>query len=408
MLLRFANDRYCRLPWLLAGGLLLAGCHPAQMTPPAPPPVDVTATTVTARDTPVTFEYVGQTESSRMVEIRARVDGYLQKRFYEEGALVREGAPLFQIDPRQLTATVQSARAMLQQNESRLVNARQTVDRLKPLVADEAVSLKDMEDAQAAEKSAAAAVESSRADLSRAEMELGYTKLVAPLSGLAGKATVSEGSYVNPAQNGLLTTVAQLDPIFVNFNLSENEWLTYAEELKKGTLRFPTGTAEFEVQLILSSTMVLPTKGKLNFSSQTVDPATGSYAIRASFANPDLLLRPGQFVRVRLLGATRPGAILVPQRAIMQGQKGKFVYVIGAGDKAEMRPVEVGDWAGDQWVVTSGLKSGERVVLDGTLKVQPGAVVKVTTAASPAAAASAAPGASAASAASAAKPAASR
>jgi membrane fusion protein (multidrug efflux system) len=210
---------------------------------------------------------------------------------------------------------------------------------------------------------------------------------------------VSEGSYVNPAQNGLLTTVAQLDPIFVNFNLSENEWLSNAEELKKGTLRFPTGKSEFEVQLVLSSTMVLPTKGRLNFSSQTVDPATGSYAIRASFANPDLQLRPGQFVRVRLLGATRPKAILVPQRAILQGQKGKFVYVIGAGDKAEMRPVEVGDWVADQWVVTAGLKSGERVVLDGTLKVQPGAVLKVATAA---------PAALAASAASSAQPAASR
>lgn len=367
-----------RLAWLLASGVWLTACQPSTMTPPAPPPVEVTATTVIAKDTPVSFEYVGQTESSRMVEIRARVDGYLQRQFYEEGALVREGAPLFQMDPRQLAATAQSARAMLQQNESRLDNARQTVARLKPLVADEAISLKDMDDAVAAEKSAAAAVESSRANLSRAEMDLGYTKLVAPLNGLAGKANVSEGSYVNPGQNGLLTTVAQLDPIFVNFSLSENEWLNYAEELKKGTLRFPTGAAGFDVQLILSNTLTMPTQGKLNFSSQTVDPQTGSYAIRASFPNPDLLLRPGQFVRVRLLGASRPNALLVPQRAILQGQKGKFVYVIGKEDKAEMRPVEVGDWIGDQWLVSSGLKSGERVVLDGTLKVQPGALLKVS------------------------------
>jgi len=375
---RLSQASPARLAWLLASGVWLTACQPSTMTPPTQPPVEVTATTVIAKDAPVSFEYVGQTESSRMVEIRARVDGYLQKRFYEEGALVREGAPLFQMDPRQLTATAQSARAMLQQNESRLDNARQTVARLKPLVADEAISLKDMDDAVAAEKAAAAAVESSRADLSRAEMDLGYTKLLAPLNGLAGKANVSEGSYVNPAQNGLLTTVAQLDPIFVNFSLSENEWLNYAEELKKGTLRFPTGATGFDVQLVLSDTLTLPTRGKLNFSSQTVDPQTGSYAIRASFPNPDLLLRPGQFVRVRLLGASRPNALLVPQRAILQGQKGKFVYVIGKDDKAEMRPVEVGDWIGDQWLVSSGLQSGERVVLDGTLKVQPGALLKVS------------------------------
>lgn len=396
-------DTIHRLPAVLLVTALLAGCHRGPATAPAIPPVDVSVVTVTAQDTPVQFEYAGQMESSRLVEIRARVDGYLQKRFYEEGSIVREGAPLFQIDPRALTATVQSARAMVQQNESRLLNTRQTVQRLRPLLADEAVSQKDMEDAQAAEKSAAAAVESSRADLARAEMELGYTRLVAPMTGLAGKASVSEGSYVNPAQNGLLTTVAQLDPIFVNFSLSENEWLRYADELKKGTLRFPTKGAGFEVQVALSETQVLPARGQLNFSSQTVDPQTGSYAIRASFPNPDLMLRPGQFVRVRLIGAVRPGALLVPQRAVMQGQKGKFVYVVAAGDKAELRPIEVGDWVADSWLVTSGLKSGERVVTEGMIKVQPGAVVKVN-AAPPAAAASAAP----ASAASASRPAASR
>ncbi|MEO5669879.1 MAG: efflux RND transporter periplasmic adaptor subunit [Ramlibacter sp.] len=374
----FTRAHFLRLSSVLLATLLGVGCKPANITPAAAPPEDVKAVTVIAHDAPVIFEYMGQSESSHMVEIRARVDGYLQKKFYEEGSLVKEGAPLFQIDPKQLNATAQGARAALEQADSRLLNARQTVQRLKPLVAEEAVSLKDMDDAVAAEKSATAAVASAKADLSRVELELGYTKLVSPLAGLAGKANHSEGSYVSPGQNGLLTTVSALDPIFVNFNLSETEWLSYEEELKKGTLRFPSQGKVFDVQLILSNGTEFPTRGKLNFSSQTVDPQTGSYAVRAAFANHDLLLRPGQYVRVRLLGASRPGALLVPQRAVMQGQKGKFVYVVGAGEKAEMRPLELGQWVANQWLVTAGLKSGERVVTDGMLKVQPGEVLKVT------------------------------
>lgn len=381
------------MPWLLAG--LLAACSPRGPAPGAsgPPPVEVGAVAVAAADAPVTFEYVARTESSRLVEIRARIDGYLEKRFYQEGTIVQAGAPLFQIDPGQQGAMLQSARAQVQQSESRLLNTQQTVRRLRPLLADEAVSPKDLDDALAAETAAAAALESTRADLQRAQMQLSYTRLSAPFTGLAGKAMVAEGSYINPGLNGLLTTVAQLDPIHVTFSISENDWLGFAEEMQRGTLRFPR---EFEVRLVLPTGQVLPTVGRLNFSTQTVDPQTGSYTIRAAFANSSLLLRPGQIVRVRLHGAIRPAALLVPQRAVMQGQRGKFVYVVAAGDKAEMRPVEVGDWLGDQWVVTSGLRAGDRVVVDGMVRVQPGAVVKVTAPAAPAGpAAPAAPAAAA-------------
>ena len=368
------------LVWLsaaLVATTLTVACKPGSIAATAPPPVDVKVVTVTARDTPVSFEYTGQTESSHTIEIRARVEGYLQKRFYKEGALVERGAPLFQIDPRQLTAKVQGASAKLQQAEGKRLSAQQTVQRLKPLVADEAVSQKDMDTAIAAEKDASSEVASARADLSTAELNLGYTKLVSPIKGQAGKASVGEGSFVTAGQNSLLTTVSALDPIFVNFNMSENEWLSYSEDMKKGTLHLPDQGA-FDVQLILSNGRELTTRGKLNFSSELVDPQTGLYDIRASFANRDMELSPGQYVRVRLLGASRPNALLVPQRAVMQGQKGKFVYVVGAGDKAEMRPLEVGVWVGNQWLVTAGLKSGERVVTDGMLKVQPGAVLKVS------------------------------
>ena len=333
--------------------------------------------TVNARDTPISFEYTGQTESSHTVEIRARVEGYLQKRFYKEGAVVERGARLFQIDPKQLTAKVQGASAKLQQAEGKWLSAQQTVQRLKPLVADEAVSQKDMDAAIATEKDAMSEVASARADLATAELNLGYTNLVSPIKGQAGKASVGEGSFVPAGQSSLLTTVSALDPIFVNFNMSENEWLSYSEDMKKGTLRLPAQSA-FDVQLILANGRELPNRGKLNFASELVDPQTGLYDIRASFANRDMELSPGQYVRVRLLGGSRPNALLVPQRAVMQGQKGKFVYVVGAGDKAEVRPLEVGVWVGNHWLVTSGLKSGERVVTDGMLKVQPGAVLKVS------------------------------
>lgn len=366
---------FCLSAALVATTLTVA-CKPASTTETPPPPVDVKVVTVTARDTPVSFDYTGQTESSQTVEIRARVDGYLKKRFYTEGSMVDKGAPLFQIDPSQLTAKVQGASAKLQQAEGKLLSAQQTVQRLRPLVADEAVSQKDMDAAIAAEKDAMGEVASARADLSSAELNLGYTKLVSPIKGQAGKATMAEGSFVSAGQNSLLTTVSALDPIFVNFNMSENEWLSYSEDMKKGTLRMPNEGA-FDVQLILSNGRELPNRGKLNFSSELVDPQTGLYDIRASFSNRDFELSPGQYVRVRLLGASRPNALLVPQRAVMQGQKGKFVYVVGAGDKAEMRPLEVGVWVGNQWLVTAGLKSGERVVTDGMLKVQPGAVLKV-------------------------------
>lgn len=355
---------------------MAAGCKPTETATAAPPPVEVKVATVIARDTPVTFEYTGQTESSQTVEIRARVDGYLQKRLYKEGAIVERGAPLFQIDPKQLTAKVQGASAKLQQAEGKLLSAQQTVQRLKPLVAEEAVSQKDMDTAIAAAKEAMSEVASARADLSTTELNLGYANLASPIKGQAGKANMAEGSFVSAGQSSLLTTVSALDPIFVNFNMSENEWLSYSEDMKKGTLRMPDEGA-FVVQLVLSNGRELATRGKLNFSSELVDPQTGLYDIRASFSNRNMELSPGQYVRVRLLGASRPSALLVPQRAVMQGQNGKFVYVVGAGDKAEMRPLELGEWVGNQWLVTSGLKSGERVVTDGMLKVQPGAVLKV-------------------------------
>jgi len=359
----------------IIGTVLAAGCGP-QGEAPALPPAEITTTIIRPRDTPVALQYVGQTESSRLVEIRARVDGYLQKKHYVEGTVVHQGDPLFQIDPRPLKALADSAAATLQDKENWAQNARKTQERLQPLLAENAISKKDFDDAVAAEKSAAAALAASRAEHSRAGMNLSYARITAPLTGIAGRSNLAEGTYINPAVNGLLTTVAQVDPIWVNFSISENEWLRYRDEVERGTLRFPKNL-EFEVEMLLSDGRTFPSRGKVDFASPSVDPQTGTYAVRATFPNKDMAISPGQFVRVCLNGMVRPNAILVPQSAVMQGQSGKFVYAVGTDNKAEIRPVEVGDWHGEDWFVTSGLKEGERIVVGGAARVQPGAQLKI-------------------------------
>lgn len=360
---------------LLAGVLLLSACGP-QGPMAVPPPVEVTTVQVLPRDVAIPLQYVGQTESSRLVEIRARVDGYLQKKFFNEGVVVRQGEPLFQIDPRPLQVVADSAAAALQDKENWVENMRRTRERLQRLLTENAVSQKDVEDALAAEKSASAAQAISQADQAKASMNLAYALVTSPLTGLVSRANIAEGSYINPGVNGLLTTVAQIDPIWVNFSISENEWLRFADESKQGRLRLPANF-DFDVEMVLADGRTLNSRGKINFASPSVDTVTGAYAVRASFANADMAVRPGQFVRLRLHGLVRPQALLVPQRAVMQGQTGKFVYVVTGEGKAEMRPVDVGDWHQNDWFVSKGLLGGEQVIVGGVVKVQAGSAVRV-------------------------------
>lgn len=360
---------------LLAGVLLLSACGP-QGPMAVPPPVEVTTVQVLPRDVAIPLQYVGQTESSRLVEIRARVDGYLQKKFFNEGVVVRQGEPLFQIDSRPLQVVADSAAAALQDKENWVENMRRTRERLQRLLTENAVSQKDVEDALAAEKSASAAQAISQADQAKASMNLAYALVTSPLTGLVSRANIAEGSYINPGVNGLLTTVAQIDPIWVNFSISENEWLRFADESKQGRLRLPANF-DFDVEMVLADGRTLNSRGKINFASPSVDTVTGAYAVRASFANADMAVRPGQFVRLRLHGLVRPQALLVPQRAVMQGQTGKFVYVVTGEGKAEMRPVDVGDWHQNDWFVSKGLLGGEQVIVGGVVKVQAGSAVRV-------------------------------
>jgi membrane fusion protein (multidrug efflux system) len=361
---------------VLAAALATGGC--AKEAPkPAPGPLPVTAVTVKPQDTPVQFEFVAQTQSSREVEIQARVDGFLDKRLYTEGAMVQTGQPLFQMDRKPFEAALLSAQGQLEQQKARLEVAQANLARVRPLAAKNAVSKKELDDAVGFEKQAQAAVLAAQGEVRTAQLNLGYTTISSPLRGLSSFAKKQEGSYLTAGQEGLLTTVSQVDPIWVNFSISENELLSYRDQIRKGLLRFPPDQ-DFAVEVVLADGTVFPQRGHINFAAPSFSSETGTFLVRTELANPKGTLRPGQFVRARMYGASRPGAIRVPQRAVLQGAKGHYVWVIGNDGKAQQRVVEVGDWYGDDWFISDGLKPGERVVVDGALRVTPAAPLKIT------------------------------
>jgi membrane fusion protein, multidrug efflux system len=368
--------------------LVLAGCAKKE-TPPAAGPLQVTALTVEPRDTPVQFEFVAQTQSSREVQIQARVEGFLEKRLYREGEMVQAGQTLFQMDRKPFEAALLTAQGQLAQQRARLEVASANLARVRPLAARNAVSKKELDDAIGGEKQAAAAVLAAQGDVRTAQLNLGYTTINSPLRGLSSYAKQQDGSYLTVGQGGLLTTVSQVDPIWVNFSVSENERLTYGDQIQKGQLRFPANQ-DFEVEVVQADGSVFPYRGHINFAAPSFDTTTGTFLVRTELPNPKGVLRPGQFVRARVLGATRPGAIRVPQRAVQQGSKGHYVWVLDKDDKARQRVVEVGDWFGDDWFISDGLRPGERVVVDGAGRVTPAAPLKVAKLAAPPALASAA------------------
>jgi membrane fusion protein (multidrug efflux system) len=379
-------------PLLLAGLLALASLT-ACKKPPAEPPrptVEVTVVTVQQKETPVDFEFTAQTQSSREVEIRARVEGFLERRMYTEGSLVKEGQVLFVMDRKPFEAALQSAKGALAQQQARLLVTKQNLARVIPLAAQNALSKKDLDDATGNEKQAEAAVIAAQGEVRTAELNLSYCTIVSPLKGLSSFARVQDGSYVTPTQSGLLTYVYQLDPMWVNFSISENELLRYREQIARGLLRFPPDN-QFDVTVIQADGSVYPEQGRIDFTNPAFSQQTGTFLVRASFANPKGTLRPGQFVRAKVAGAVRPNAILVPQRAVLQGAKSHFVWVLDPDSKPHQRVVDVGDWHGDDWFVNEGLKPGERVVVDGAIRVSQDAQIKVVSA--PAGAPGAAPAA---------------
>jgi membrane fusion protein (multidrug efflux system) len=360
---------------LLCIGLatLLGGCGKTEAPPPQPP--EVTVLSVEPKDTPVTFVFVGSTASSQQVEVRARVDGFLDERLYIEGNMVKQGQLMFRMDEKPFQAQLDAAQSALAQQQAKLWTAQANLKRVKPLAKANALSKKELDDSQGMVNAAAAAVDMAEADVDTAQLNLGYTTIYAPVTGASSFARIQNGAYVN-AQSGPLTYVAQLDPIWVDFSLSEDEMLKIRQERESGQLQFTEVTA-LTVELVLSDGSIYPETGRMFFRDANYSTETGTFLVRATFSNPDGELRPGQFVRVHVQGATRPGAILVPQQAVLQGAQGFFVWIVDAEGKAQVRSVEVGDWQGDNWFITKGLSPGDKVITDGIVRLAKGVPVKV-------------------------------
>lgn len=355
--------------------LTLSSCQ--KDTPPAdaPKPPLVTAFIATARDVPISFENVAQTQSSHLVNIQARVNGFLDKQVYTEGEIVKKDQVLFVMDKKPFEVQVQAAQAAEARQLAALETARLNLERVKPLAQLNALSQKDLDDARGEFETSYATLEQSKAQLETAMLNLSYCTITSPIDGITSAALQQEGTYLSATGNQL-TTVSALTPIWVNFSLSENQIQRYQDQVESGQL-IPPKNEEFEVKVIQINGKIFPHTGKITFSEPYFNPQTGTFLIRASVDNPKGYLRPNQYVRARIEGAIRPNAILVPQRAVQQSTKGQFIWVINADNKAEFRPVTVGEWEGDNWFINDGLKSGERIAVDGIVGLHPGDKVQI-------------------------------
>ncbi len=373
------------LAWVILIPLATFGCGKEGGKPGegATGPIEVTALTVTARDVPVSFEFVAQAQSSRQVNIQARVSGFLEKRVYTEGGVVKAGEVLFLMDAKPFQVQVDAQQAALARHQAALEVARADLERTKPLTALNALSQKDLDDANGQFLGTSAAVEEAKARLETAKLNLSYCTIVSPVTGITGAALQQDGTYISP-QTSLLTTVAVLSPIWVNFSLSQNEMQTYRDQITSGRLRAPKD-GSYLVEVLLTDGSVFPHTGQITFAAPSFSAQTGTFLIRASVENPDGVLRPNAYVRARLRGAVRPNAILIPQRAVQQGSEGHFVWAVDKEGKARPRPVQVGEWHGNDWFVSEGLQTGDQVIVDGVLALRAGSPVVVK--AAPAAAA---------------------
>ncbi|KPK04575.1 MAG: hypothetical protein AMJ64_13260 [Betaproteobacteria bacterium SG8_39] len=376
---------------VVAAALALGACSKESGGPQRPVP-EVTVVTIAPRTVPHAPSFVAQTESSRQVEIVARVSGYLDQIAYREGEVVQEGQLLFQIDPRPLAAQVDAAKGELAAQKARLVTARSMLERVRPLVKQDALPRADLDRAVGSYDSARAAVYAAEAKLKEAELNLGYASIRAPLTGVTGRALQRVGSYINAATEGAkLTYVAAVDPIWVTFSVSQNQLAKWREQISKGQVVAPPNQ-DFDVAVVLPDGTTYPQQGKISFADPLFSQDTASFMIRADIANPKRDLRPGMFVTAVLRGAVRPDAIVIPQLAVQQGANGHLVYVVKEDGTAEVRPVLVGDYFGErEIVVDAGLQAGDRAVVEGVLKVVAGQPVRIREPQAPPASAAAAP-----------------
>lgn len=358
---------------------MLVGCSNKLENPPPPTPqVEIiTVTTQTIQDEP---EFIGQTEAFRPVEIRAQVNGIIKKVFFTEGRNVKKGDQLYLIDPVPFKAVYLSSKAKVAQAQARYGLAKQDLARVKPLLEQQAVSKKNVDDAQAEILGAQAALESAQNDLIKAKFDLDNTLITAPVNGRIGRSHFYEGRLIS-AQTTLLATIDQLDPMYVNVSVPESYLLRRRREIVEHKVERPD-IFQLRGVMTFSDGSVYPTEGMLDFADVALRPETGTLQGRFVFPNPEgsfspgqSYFYPGQFVKIRVKGYTRTGAILIPQRAVQQGPSGSFVYVIDKQEKAELRAIRASVWRGKEWLIEEGLRAGERVVVEGFFRILPGVEV---------------------------------
>lgn len=389
--MRGAHLRYSLRILLCGLGGTLSILNGCERTPAAAPavkvPQEVIVHVVTTKSVPMLYEFVGQTQASKTVEVRARVQGFLEKRTYEEGKHVDEGGLLFKIDDRSFKADLEVVKAQLARAQAELANASRQVGRLQELQRQGATTPKELDDWETQERTARATVRLYEASVAQAQLNLSYTTIVSPLRGKVGLTMKDEGALVDAGPNSLLTTVWQVDPIYVLFSISEREWLQWREDVAANRIRLADGLTKPKVQIVLLDGTIYEAKGELDFFDATVNPQTGSATARGVFENtlpaatpehpdPDEPLKPGQFVRARIIGWERPNSMTVPKRSVLQTPTGPIVMVVNAESKVEVRPIKTGAWYGDEWIVLEGIKVGDRVISDGFIKAPPGSTVK--------------------------------
>jgi len=359
---------------LLLGLFAVCGCREeAQVV--APPPAEVVAVAVSPQTVPSSVEFVAQVASSHQVDILARVSGFLDKILYKEGDMVKAGQVMFQIDPKPFRAQVSAAKGGVESRKAQLWTAKANLDRIKPLAEQDAASQSDLDNAIGAVRSAEAELQSAKAHLEKTQLDLGYTTIHAPVTGVSGEAYFREGAYLTAGATGRLSYVAKLDPIWVDFSVSQNQMAQRQQEVAAGRLIRPA-ELQYQVELELSDGTPYSHAGKLNFISQVFNQDTSTFLVRAEMPNPDGLLRPGMFVKAVIKGDTRPNTLVVPQKAVQQTSNGHVVFLVTPEGTAEIRPVMVGDWVGNDWIIKQGLNAGEKVIVDGFQRLAPGAPVK--------------------------------
>jgi RND family efflux transporter MFP subunit len=359
--------------------VIVVGCErqagSKTLTPPPPP--EVLVAEVIQQDVPIYFEWIGTTEGNVNAQIRPRVQGYLQSREYREGSEVMAGQPMFTIDPREYQAALDQATGDLRRAEANFGKSRLDVSRYTPLAKEGAISQQELDNAVQSNQADKASVEAARAAVERAKLNLSWTKVTAPINGIAGISVAQIGDLVTPTT--VLTTVSQVDPIKVYYPISEQEYLHFARRIRE--IEEGRGGARVPLELTLADGSLYPERGSFSLADRQVDLRTGTITMQSLFPNPENILRPGQYAKIRVAAETRKGALLVPQQAIQQLQGSNQVAVVGAENKVDIRPVKVGEQVGSMWLVTQGIKPGERVVVEGVQKVKAGMVVNPKSAA---------------------------